>query len=132
MLTTPPNISVTHNQNKIETERGQYNWFDKEKGGNTSFADIPESLVKNLKAATIKKDGDIHVTFNTSWKQPNKLTVNLVLPNQKNQQNFGLREQKLNENSFRAPKESGQYIYLITGYWDETHSVDYALKINIQ
>lgn len=122
---SPPDISVTYNQNKIETARGDYNWCDKPDGGSTYLADSPIDLVKNLKTTSVKKGEAIKFNFNTLWKQPNKTTVDLVIPG------VGLSEQIENVNFFNAPKEKGEYIFLIFGSWDEGHSVVYVFKINV-
>ncbi|MEQ8154658.1 MAG: hypothetical protein ABRQ25_07225 [Clostridiaceae bacterium] len=85
-------------------------------------------MVKSLKTENVKKGESISFSFDTSLKHPG----NLIVRNENNKQNFGLVEQKLNGNSFVVPEESGEQIFMISGFWDETHSVDYAFKINIQ
>jgi len=40
-------------------------------------------------------------------------------------------EQQLEGNSFIVPEEGGPYIFVLTGYWDDSHAVDYAFKIAV-
>lgn len=127
-----PSIEVTYNKQNIETSLGMYNWFNKDTGGNTCFADEPEESVKNLKITSIRGGDTINFVFKTFYKQPIKTTVYMVIPNKKEPHNFGMIQQASNTNYFNVPKEKGEYILIIMGYWDETHSVDYYLKINVQ
>ncbi len=123
---SPPNISVTYNQNKIKTVKGDFTWSNKNSVGNSNLvADNPIDLAKNLKATSVKKDEKIKFTFDTLWKQPNETTVYLV------KSGIGLDKQIENINFFNAPKEKGEYIFLIFGLWDEGHSVNYVFKINV-
>lgn len=122
----PPNITITYNQNKIETAKGDYTWCDKDSVGSSNLAaDNPMGLVKNLKTTSVKKGEEIKFTFNTLWKQPNITTVDLVISG------IGLKKQIVNKNSFNAPKEKGEYIFLIFSSWDEGHSIAYVFKINV-
>lgn len=121
----PPDISVTYNQNKIETVRGDYTWADKETVGNSFLADDPLNLVKNLKTTSVKRGEEIKFTFDTSWKQPNETIVYLV------NSGIGLDKQIVNKDSFNAPMEKGEYIFSICGSWDEGHNVVYVFKINV-
>lgn len=127
---SPPEISVTYNQNKIETIKNEYTWCDKPDGGATHMPDNPIDLTKNLKTVSIKKGEEIKFVFDTSWKQPSKIVVDLVVgkdgplyPN--------LVEQVINKNSFNAPIEKGEYTYSIFGWWEEGRSVTYVFKINV-
>lgn len=106
---SPPDISVTYNQKEIETARGDYTWADKETVGNSFLADDPIKLVKNLKTTSVKKGEEIKFAFDTSLKQPNETTVGLVRPG------IGFDKQVENTNFFNAPKEKGEYIFLISG-----------------
>ncbi|MEQ8154371.1 MAG: hypothetical protein ABRQ25_05745 [Clostridiaceae bacterium] len=128
---TPPDISVVYNQDKIEAVKGFYNWFDAKEGGNSSLPDIPENLVKNLKDESVKKGESISFSFDTTLKQPGKVTVNLVVPNLSSREKFGLSGQKCNGSSFIVPNEIGEQIFIITAFWDETHTVDYVFKVTI-
>lgn len=127
-----PNIKVVYKQQNIETVLGEYNWFDKKTGGNTCFGDSPEKLVKNLKIISVKKEDTIKFTFKTIYKQPIKTTINLVVPNKKSPSKFSVIKQSSNNNYFNVPKKTGEYIFLITGYWDETHSAEYYFRVNLQ
>ena len=123
----PESVVTTVDQN-IETALGYYNWFDEDQGGNTNFGDSPENLVKELHKAIVKKGERVHFEFKTS-QPPKRNTVFLIVPNIKEPLNFGMIEQPSEGNSFIVPKESGQYIFVHRGYWDDSHAVDYAFKI---
>jgi hypothetical protein len=125
----PPNIIITSNQNKIETAQGDYNWFDNEMGGNSSLADTPNNLLKNLTTTNVEKGQEIKFSFDTSWKQPNKTILYLVKSDINNP--YILEEQIMNSNSFKAPIEKGEYNFIIYSSWDEGHSVSNVFKINV-
>ncbi|MHC1683097.1 MAG: hypothetical protein AB6733_09145 [Clostridiaceae bacterium] len=121
-----PKINVTYNQNKIETVKGDYNWFDKETGGNSYMADTSTNLAKNIKGTNVKSGEKIEFSFSSFWKQPSKTRVALVASDNS--------ASEIGENTryFNAPKEKGEYIYLISGYWDDTHCIGYVIKINVE
>jgi len=122
----PPNINVTCNRNKIETAKGDYNWFNGKTGGNSSMADTSTNLVKKLKDITLQQGEDIKFSFSDLWKQPNETAVYLVMSD-----NSTIKQVE-NINSFSVPKEKGEYMYLISGKWDETHSMSYVFKVNVE
>lgn len=126
-----PNIKVTYNKQNIETALGEYNWFDKEVGGNTCFGEAPEKIVKNLKSISAKREDNVNFVFKTFCKQPTKITVNMVIPNKREPYKIRIIKQTSNYNYFNVPKETGEYIFLIRGYWDETHSVEYYFRIKV-
>lgn len=121
-----PKIKVTYNQNKIETEKGDYNWFDKETGGNSYMSDTSTNLAKNLKNTNVQGGDKIEFSFSSFWKQPVETKVFLVASDNSTS--------KVEENTsyFNAPKEKGEYIYLISAHWDDTHSIGYIIKINVE
>ncbi|GAB6151908.1 hypothetical protein JCM17380_06580 [Desulfosporosinus burensis] len=125
----PKSVVIIVDQN-IETALGYYNWFDKDQGGNTHFGDSPENLVKELHTVIAKKGERVYFNFKTS-RPPIRNTVYLIVPNEKEPLNFGMIEQPSEGNSFIVPEESGPYIFVITGYWDDSHAVDYAFKITV-
>ncbi|MCO5386411.1 MAG: hypothetical protein NHB14_12305 [Desulfosporosinus sp.] len=125
----PETVVMTGNQD-IETALGYYNWFDKDKGGNTAFGDIPENLVKELQTGIVKNGERVYFEFTTS-NPPKRNNVYLIVPNEKEPLEFGMIEQPLDGNSFIVHGEGGQYIYVLTGYWDDSHHIDYAFKITI-
>lgn len=87
-------------------------------------------MVKELSTVRVKKGERVYFSFNTS-RPPKENNVYLIVPNQKEPQEFGMIDQPLKGNSFIVPEESGQYIYILTGYWDDSHAVDYAFKITV-
>ena len=125
-----PQSVVTIADQNIETALGYYNWFDKGQGGNTHFGDSPENLVSEIHTVIAKKGERVSFHFKTS-RPPIRNTVYLIVPNEKEPLNFGKIEQPTEENSFVVPKESGLYIFVLTGYWDDSHAVDYAFKITV-
>lgn len=129
-----PNIYVTYNQQNIETVSGLCNWFDKGTGGNSCFPkeNDPEKLVKNLTSISVKKEDSINFVFKTSYKQPTKTTVYLIVPKKENPYNFSMVKQSSNDNYFNVPKEEGEYIFFIDGYWDDTHNVEYCFRVNVK
>jgi hypothetical protein len=129
-----PDIEVTYNQQNIETVSGLCNWFDKDTGGNSWFPkeSDPEKLVENLNSISVKKEDSVNFVFQTSYKQPTKTTVYLIVPNKENPYNFSMINQPSNDNYFNVPKEKGEYIFFIDGYWDDTHNVEYCFRINVE
>jgi len=125
-----PKFVVSTVDQNIETALGYYNWFNEDQGGNTHFGDSPENLVKELHKVMVKKGERVHFEFKSS-QPPKRNTVYLIVPNEKEPLNFGMIEQPSEGNSFIVPKESGQYIFVLTGYWDDSHAVDYAFKITV-
>jgi len=129
-----PNIEVTYNQQNIETVSGLCNWFDKDTGGNSWFPkeSNPEKLVGNLNSISVKKEDSVNFEFKTSYKQPRRTTVYLIVPNKENPYNFSMIKQSSSDNYFNVPKEKGEYIFFIDGYWDDTHNVEYCFRINVE
>lgn len=128
---SPPEIRVTYNQSKIETIKNEYTWCDKPNGGATHMGDNPLVLTKNLKTVSVKKGEEIKFDFDTSWKQPNKTAVDLVVAGKDGPLYPNLVKQVVNKNSFNAPVENGEYTYSIFGWWEEGRSVTYVFKINV-
>lgn len=129
MPSSPPNIIITYNQNKIKTAQGDYNWFDNEMAGNSSLADTPNNLLKNLIPTYVEKGQEIKFSFDTLWEQPNKTVLYLMKSDINNP--YILDEQIINSNSFNAPIEKGEYNFMICSSWDEGHSVSNVFKINV-
>ncbi|WP_251861765.1 hypothetical protein [Clostridium sp. Marseille-Q2269] len=125
----PPDINVTYNESKFETATGDYTLANKP--GNSSLADSPINLAKELRVSPVEKGGQIKFNFNTLLRQPRKTNVYLLIYNKDKESDIKLKEQVVNGNSFNAPKEKGEYIFLIFSSWDEGHSIDYVLKINV-
>lgn len=121
-----PNVNVTYNQHKIKTVKSDYNWFNEENGGNSAMADWPTNLAKKIKAINVQSGDKIEFSFSSFWKQPSETEVRLVASDNSTTK---LVE---NTNFFNAPKEKGEYIYLISGYWDDTHCIGYVIKINVE
>lgn len=102
-----PDIDVTYNQQKIETVSGPCNWFDKNTGGNSWFPkeSDPDKLVENVNSIYIKKEDRVNFEFKTSYKQPTRTTVYLIIPNKENPYNFSMIEQSSYDDYFNVPKE---------------------------
>jgi hypothetical protein len=120
-----PNINVKYNQNKIETAKGDYNWFSGT-NGNTNMSDTSTNIAKKIKATSVKSGDRLEFSFNSFWKQPSETKAFLVVSDN--------RISKIAENTrfFNAPKEKGEYIYLISAHWDDTHRISYVIKINVE
>ena len=129
---SPPKISVKVNHNKIETVKSDYSWFNKNRGGNSGLTDSFPNLSKQAKATLVRKDDEIKLSTKTIWKQPKNVSVNLLLFNKDGSNFVGFEEQILNGNSFNAPKEKGEYVYLVSNTWDETHWTSWVFKIKIE
>lgn len=129
MPLSPPIIIVTSEKQKIETAKGEYNWFDGRDGGNSCLSDSYDNLVKTIDSASVEKGQKIEFSFKTSWQQPDKNSLYLINFDAEN--HVQLEEQELNYNEFYAPEEAGEYIFLIDSWWDETHSVTNIIKVNV-
>lgn len=121
-----PNVNVTYNQHKIDTVKSDYNWFNEEAGGNSALTDLPTNLAKKIKATNVQSGDEIEFRFSSFWKQPSETEVRLVASN------GSVTKLVENIDFFYAPKEKGEYIYLISAYWDDTHCTSYVIKINVE
>ena len=110
------------------------NWVDKTLVEIVVFPkyEAPEKLVENLNNISVKKEDPLNFVFKTSYKQPAETNVYRVVPNKENPANFGMVKQSSNDNYFNVPKEKGEYIFIIDGYWDETHNISYFFRINVE
>lgn len=125
-----PGIKVTHNGNKVETAEWDYIWVPQNSGGNSGIFDVIPKLAKNIKATTVKGGDKIKFRFNTILKQPRK-TVTLHMVNNE-EIPVNKRESWKGNNYFSAPKEKGEYVYVIDGDWDRTHGATYLVKICVE
>lgn len=131
---SPPGIKVKCNNKTIPALKGEFTWIDKNIGGNSTFAeDWPPIMAKKLDNFKVKK-GDI-IEFNfLAWESgPKSCTVQRIIPDE-NIKPHGYKTSKITiieNNKFKVPEEKGIYIYSICGSWDDSHGIEYIIKVEV-
>ncbi|HAT4243983.1 glutaminase [Clostridium perfringens] len=119
-----PSIKITYNNEKVSTINGEFNWFNKETGGNSTFAEP----IENLKEPLYAKGGEkIEIRFS---KGPNSVVIQDISISPYKDYKL-LKEESNKEFSFMLPEEKGEYVFQVDGIWDSTHNVSKIFKVYI-
>lgn len=119
-----PSIKITYNNEKVSTINGEFNWFNKETGGNSTFAEP----IENLKEPLYAKGGEkIEIRFS---KEPNSVVIQDISISPYKDYKL-LKEESNKEFSFMLPEEKGEYNFQVDGIWDSTHNVSKIFKVYI-
>lgn len=70
------------------------------------------------------------ISFDISYKE-NIQVVNLNLVTFNTDQSPVYTKLSIDEYSFKAPTEKGEYNYTFRVTWDDTHSLDYLFKLKV-
>lgn len=120
-----PDIKVVHNNKEVSTINGEFNWFNKNSGGNSNLAESLEDLKEPLNT---KSGETINIRFE---KAPKNISINEVsdIPYEKLEYSTGDSEKEI---SFTLPEEKGTYYIEVSGFYDETHSNSEIFKVIVE
>ena len=117
-------LKITYNNEKVSTINGEFNWFNKETGGNSTFAEP----IENLKEPLYAKGGEkIKIRFS---KEPNSVVIQDISISPYKDYKL-VKEESNKEFSFMLPEEKGEYYFQVDGIWDSTHNVSKIFKVYI-
>lgn len=120
-----PNIKITYDNEKVSTINGEFNWFNKELGGNSTFAEPLENLNKPIYA----EGGEtLQIKFS---KEPDSVAIQEISNIPYTDYEY-LNGYSKKEYSFILPKEKGEYHFQVRGVWDETHNIAEIFKVCIE
>lgn len=120
-----PNIKINYDNEKVSTINGEFNWFNKELGGNSTFAEPLENLNKPIYA----EGGEtLQIKFS---KEPDSVAIQEISNIPYTDYEY-LNGYSKKEYSFILPKEKGEYHFQVRGVWDETHNIAEIFKVCIE
>jgi len=123
---TPPTPELKYNDIKINLSQGEYNWFNKDHGGNSFLAGSSYDVGEKMKCITTKPEDKIAFNFGEKPK-----TIKVLLWTDYNRaivyKSYGTDDVK----EIITPKAEGEYVMEIVGEWDETHNTSHIFKIKV-
>ncbi len=132
---TAPKLEIMYQNREVVLKNADYNWFDKNPGGNSNLFGDPVETLKDYKPVDVKSDGSLQYSFTTN-KPPNIIciSINKCVDSQwKAAGEYFIFYSDVKEGRIiQLPKEKGIYIYRIEGIWDDTHSTSNIFKINVK
>lgn len=128
----PPTMNIYYKEDKIKLEHGDFNWFEKSEGGNSHIYGDPVKTLEGYNPVEVSI-GDFFI-YNYSSK-PRVISVRIFKLNG-NEWNLSqdyilFYSNKKYERTIAVPQEKGEYIFDISGNWDETHTTCHVFKIKI-
>ncbi|AKA72058.1 hypothetical protein [Clostridium scatologenes] len=131
---TAPKLEIMYQNREVVLKNADYNWFDKNPGGNSNIFGDPVETLKDYKPIDVKSDGVLQYSFMTN-KPPKIILITIhkhVDLQWKSAGEYFIFYNDVKEGRIiQLPKEKGNYIYKIGGIWDDTHSTSNIFKINV-
>jgi len=130
--TSPPTPNIMYKNREIVLKNADFNWFDKDIGGNSNISGDPSETLRDYKPVDVGSEDSLEYSFpqkprivsiiitkldGSQWKLVNRY--------------FRFYSDKKEGRIIQLPTEKGIYIYEIDGEWDETHNTANIFKINV-
>lgn len=128
----PPNLNIAYKGKDIKLCNADYNWFDKNSGGNSNIYGDPFKALENYDAVEVSNEGSLEYSFS---KKPVVVSVILFRPDGSEWKTYDryykFYSDKKEDRTLSLPKEKGMYIMMVDGEWDETHNTSNVFKISV-
>ncbi|MBV7274878.1 hypothetical protein JMF89_10465 [Clostridiaceae bacterium UIB06] len=129
-----PKLGIMYENKEIVLKNADYNWFDKNSGGNSNIFGDPVETLKYYKPVDVKSEGSLQYVFTTN--KPPKIILITIYKNVDSQwkpegEHVVFYSDVKEGRRIQLPKEKGIYIYKIEGIWDDTHTTSNIFKINV-
>lgn len=121
-----PRVTVKYSGKIVVTNKGEHNWFNPKVGGNSYLAGPAYDLGINTESLLATPEGKIEVLFQ---KAPTNMYLNLWGKDElKSSSNLGSSKKY----EFTLPKNKGEYIFEVYGYWSETYNTSTVFRVKVE
>lgn len=123
-----PYVSIKYKNKAIPSKIGEHNWFRSETGGNSFIVGSSYKVGKETSIFTAKSGDALTISFSAKPKEmkvilySNKNTTAKVYKTFGSEKNYELM----------LPKEQGEYIFEVSGHWDDTHNTSDIFRVKIE
>ncbi len=128
-----PTLEIMYENREIVLKNADYNWFEKDPGGNSNIFGDPVETLKDYKPIDVRSEGSLQYSFTNKPPKVILITISKYVDSQwKSADKYFIFYSDVKESrTIHLPKEKGIYIYEIDGVWDETHRTANIFKINV-
>lgn len=130
---SPPTMNIYYKENKIKLEHGDFNWFDKSEGGNSHLYGDPIKILEDYSPVEVSIGDFFTYTYSSI---PRSVSVGIFKLDGhkwiKSEEYTLYYYDKKYDRTIRVPQEKGEYIFDISGNWDETHNTCHIFKIKVK
>lgn len=131
--TSAPTPKIMCKNREIVLKNADFNWFDKDSGGNSNIFGDPAETLRDYKPVDVGSEDSLEYSFPQKPPRIVSITITKWYGSQWKlvDRYFRFYSDKKEDRIILLPKEKGIYIYEIDGEWDETHNTANIFKINV-